>query len=182
MPPMRPLPEEHSGTRACNDARSCAMVRKRVHRISLAAPLHAQAGAKGPTGRSSGLSSHRGGALHRDAVAGPAQAARHHRDTGDAFPDRLQRLCPMGRGWSAWAGRPRQCRASGDRATPRHPCAAWRRDPHRGPQRGAGIGSCGHTPPKGEQVIARIDHHGSVCAPVPVAPVNATERGLRPKG
>src|SRR5262249_4175585 len=49
---LRLLHDEHHGTQACNDADSCATVRNRVHRIYLAAPLHAQAGSKVQTGLS----------------------------------------------------------------------------------------------------------------------------------
>src|SRR6266404_3099229 len=38
-----------------------------------------------------------------------------------------------------------------------------------------------HCPPKGEKVIAIIDHHGYVLAPVPVAPVNETDMVLFPE-
>jgi hypothetical protein len=43
---IRPLHDEYNGTKICNDANSRATVRKRIHRIYLAAPLDAQAGAK----------------------------------------------------------------------------------------------------------------------------------------
>jgi hypothetical protein len=39
---MRPSPDEHTYTKAGNHADSCAVVRKRVHRLYLAAPLDAQ--------------------------------------------------------------------------------------------------------------------------------------------
>src|SRR5207302_5068375 len=38
-----------------------------------------------------------------------------------------------------------------------------------------------HCAPKGEKVIAIIDHHGYVLAPVPVAPVNETDMVLFPE-
>ena len=41
-----------------------------------------------------------------------------------------------------------------------------------------GPGSSGYKPQQGEQVIAMTDNQGSVSAPVPVAPVNATDMGL----
>jgi hypothetical protein len=46
IPHMRLLHNEHHGTNACNDADSCPTLRAGVHRIYLAAPLAAQAGAK----------------------------------------------------------------------------------------------------------------------------------------
>src|SRR5216117_3263514 len=46
---------------------------------------------------------------------------------------------------------------------------------------GDGIGYSGHKHQKGEQVIAIIDNHGSVLAPVPVAPVNETDMVLLPE-
>ena len=80
------------------------------------------------------------------------------------------------------AGVSRQCAASGDRATPRHQRAPWRRDEHRRQKGGDGIGYSGHKHQKGEKVIAIIDNHGYVFAPVPVAPVNATDMVLLPQG
>src|SRR2546428_9188379 len=58
----------------------------------------------------------------------------------------------------------------------------WRRHQHRGQKRGDGIGYSGHKHQKGEKVIAIIDNHGYVLAPVPVAPVNETDMGLLPEG
>ncbi|HSX80202.1 MAG TPA: transposase [Candidatus Saccharimonadia bacterium] len=75
-----------------------------------------------------------------------------------------------------------ECAASGSRETARPPCAPWRRDQHRGQKRGDGIGYSGHKHHKGEKVIAIIDYHGYVLAPVPVAPVNATDMVLLPEG
>src|SRR6266852_3148910 len=72
--------------------------------------------------------------------------------------------------------------ASRQRATPRHQRAPWRRDQHRGQKRGDGIGYSGHKHQKGEKVIAIIDNHGYVLAPVPVAPVNETDMVLLPEG
>src|SRR5262249_51680027 len=60
--------------------------------------------------------------------------------------------------------------------------AAWRRDQHRGQKRGDGIGYSGHKHQKGDKVIAIIDNHGYVLAPVPVAPVNETDMVLLPQG
>jgi hypothetical protein len=42
--PMRPWQNEHHGTKTSNDADSRPTLRTRVHRISLAAPLDAEAG------------------------------------------------------------------------------------------------------------------------------------------
>jgi hypothetical protein len=50
------------------------------------------------------------------------------------------------------------------------------------PKKGDGIGYSGHKHQKGEKVIAIIDNHGSVLAPVPVAPVNETDMVLLPEG
>ena len=58
----------------------------------------------------------------------------------------------------------------------------WRRDQHRGQKRGDGIGYSGHKHQKGEKVIAIIDNHGYVLAPVPVAPVNEANMVLLPEG
>src|SRR5437899_4221582 len=80
------------------------------------------------------------------------------------------------------AGLPRQCAASGGREAPRHERAAWRRNQHRGQKRGDGIGYSGHKHQKGDKVIAIIDNHGYVLAPVPVAPVNETDMVLLPQG
>jgi hypothetical protein len=87
----------------------------------------------------------------------------------------------MGRGWVTLAGIYRECAASGGRETPRHPCAPWRRDQYCGQKRGDGIGYSGYQHQKGEKVIAIIDNHGSILAPVPVAPVNETDMVLLPK-
>jgi hypothetical protein len=73
-------------------------------------------------------------------------------------------------------------RRPGSRAAPRPPRAPWRRDDHHGPKRGDGRGSSGYQHQKGEQVIALIDHTGSVSAPLPVAPVHATDLVRLPKG
>src|SRR5713101_3832387 len=72
--------------------------------------------------------------------------------------------------------------ASRGRATARPQRAPWRRDQHRGQKRGDGIGYSGHKHQKGEKVIAIIDNHGYVLAPVPVAPVNETDMVLFPEG
>ena len=44
------------------------------------------------------------------------------------------------------------------------------------------MGYSGHKHQKGETVIAIIDNHGYVLAPVPVAPVNETDMVLLPQG
>jgi len=44
------------------------------------------------------------------------------------------------------------------------------------------MGSAGHTHPKGDKVIALMDHHGDGWAPLPGAPVHAAETMLRPEG
>src|SRR3989442_12925016 len=74
-----------------------------------------------------------------------------------------------------------ECTASGGRETARHQRAPWRRDQHRGQKRGDGIGFSGYKHQKGEKVIAIIDNHGYVLAPVPVAPVNETDMVLLPE-
>jgi hypothetical protein len=60
--------------------------------------------------------------------------------------------------------------------------APWRRDQHRGSKGGSSIGYSGYEHQKGEQVIAITDHHGSVIAPCPVAPVHETDIVLVPHG
>src|SRR5215831_11069963 len=75
-----------------------------------------------------------------------------------------------------------ECAASRDRETARSPCAPWRRDQHRGQKRGDGIGYSGHKHQKGEKVIAIIDNHGYVLAPVPGGPVHETDMVLLPEG
>ncbi len=47
---------------------------------------------------------------------------------------------------------------------------------------GDGIGYSGHKHQRGEKVIAIIDHHGYILAPVPVAPVNEADTVLLPEG
>ena len=44
------------------------------------------------------------------------------------------------------------------------------------------MGYAGHKHQKGEKVIATIDNHGYVFAPVPVAPGNETDMVLLPEG
>jgi hypothetical protein len=44
------------------------------------------------------------------------------------------------------------------------------------------MGSSGHTPQQGEKGSASIDHPGYVFAPLPVAPVHATDMVLFPEG
>ncbi len=44
------------------------------------------------------------------------------------------------------------------------------------------MGFSGYKHQKGEKVMAIIDHHGYVVAPVPVAPVNETDMVLLPEG
>ena len=75
-----------------------------------------------------------------------------------------------------------ECTASRGREAARHQRAPWRRDQHRSQKRGDGIGYSGHKHQKGEKVIAFIDNHGYVLAPVPVAPVNETDMVLLPEG
>src|SRR6266446_1553839 len=87
----------------------------------------------------------------------------------------------MGRRWVALAGVGGECTASRGRETARPQRAPWRRDQHRGQKRGDGIGYSGHKHQKGEKVIAIIDNHGYVLAPVPVAPVNETDMVLFPE-
>src|SRR5215831_18250719 len=87
----------------------------------------------------------------------------------------------MGRGWLALAGVCGQCAASRGRKAARSPRAPWRRDQHRGQKRGDGIGFSGYKHQKGEKVLAIIDNQGYVLAPVPVAPVNATDMLLFPE-
>src|SRR6266567_9046047 len=110
---MRPLHDEHHGTKACNDTDSCPTLRTRVRGIYLAAPLDAQARSKVQTGLLSRLQPHLMGALHRDAMEVLARAERRQRDTGHSLHDRVQSLCQMGRWWVALAGVPRQCSPSG---------------------------------------------------------------------
>ena len=47
---------------------------------------------------------------------------------------------------------------------------------------GDGIGYSGHKHQKGEKVIAIIDNHGYILAPLPVAPVNEADTVLLPEG
>jgi transposase len=47
---------------------------------------------------------------------------------------------------------------------------------------GDGIGSSGHTHPKGDTVIAIVDNRGDILAPLPVAPVNEADTVLLPDG
>jgi len=44
------------------------------------------------------------------------------------------------------------------------------------------MGYCGYKHQKGEKVITITDNHDSVLAPVPMAPINATDIVLLPEG
>src|SRR5256884_5644099 len=88
----------------------------------------------------------------------------------------------MGRRRVALAGVCGECAASRGREAARSQRAPWRRNEHRGQKRGDGIGYSGHKHQKGDKVIAIIDNHGYVLAPVPVAPVNETDMVLLPQG
>jgi hypothetical protein len=148
----------------------------------LAAPLDAQARTKVQTGLLPGLSPHSADPLHGDAVEVFARADRRPGSSGHPLHDRVQGLCEMGRCWVPVAGIGGEWTASGGRKTPRHQRAPWRRDQDRGQKRGDGIGYSGHKQQTGEKVIAIIDQHGSVLAPVPVAPVHETAMVLLPQG
>ena len=50
------------------------------------------------------------------------------------------------------------------------------------PKRGDGIGYAGYKHEQGEKVIAMTDNHGSVLAPISVAPVDETAMVLFPDG
>ena len=89
---MRPLHDEHHGTKACNDADSCPTLRTGVRGLSLAAPLDAQARPKVQPGLLSRLSPHLVGALHRDAMEVFARADRRPGQAGHPRHDRLQSL------------------------------------------------------------------------------------------
>jgi transposase len=80
------------------------------------------------------------------------------------------------------AGVSRERAASRGREAPRSSRTPWRWDQHRGQKRGDGIGYSGHKHQKDEKVIAIIDNHGYVLAPVPVAPVNETDMVVLPEG
>jgi transposase len=47
---------------------------------------------------------------------------------------------------------------------------------------GDGIGYSGHKHQKGEKVIAIVDNHGYILAPLPVAPINEADTVLLPDG
>ncbi len=79
------------------------------------------------------------------------------------------------------AGVYRECAASRSREAARYQRPPRRRDQHRGQKRGDGISYSGYKHQKGEKVIAIIDNHGYVLAPVPVAPVNETDMVLLPQ-
>jgi hypothetical protein len=179
---MRPLLDEHYCTTACNAAASGPTLRTGVRGIYLAAPLEAQARSQGQTGLLPGLSSHFAGALPRNAGAVLARADRRSWDTGHSLYDRGQSLCEMGRCGLAVAGMWGACPTSRGREAARSQRAPWRRAHPRGQKRGDGSGSSGHKPQKGEKVIAILDHPGYGLAPVPVAPVNATDMVLVPAG
>src|SRR2546425_4199280 len=110
----------------------------------------------------------------------PARTDRCSWQASHPLHDHLQSLCQMGRRWLTLAGVHRERTASGGREAARYQRAPWRRDQHRGQKRGDGIGYSGYKHQKGEKVIAIIDNHGSVLAPVPVAPVNETDMVLLP--
>jgi len=49
-------------------------------------------------------------------------------------------------------------------------------------QGGDGIGYSGHNPHKGEKLIAIVDHHGYLLAPLPMAPVHEADTVVLPEG
>jgi hypothetical protein len=100
--------------------------------------------------------------------------------TSHSLYERLQSLCQMGRGWVAPAGVHGQRGPSRGREETRCTRTAWRRDQHRGPKRGDGIGYSGDKHQTGEKVIAIPDNNGYVLCPLPVAPVNEMDMILRP--
>jgi hypothetical protein len=73
---MRPLHNEHHGSKACNDVDSRPTLRTGVHRIYRAAPFDAQAWTEVQTGLSPGFSPHLVEPLHGDAVEVPARTDR----------------------------------------------------------------------------------------------------------
>ena len=182
IPYIRPLHNEHHGTKACNYADSCPTLRTGVHRIYLAAPLHAQK--RGPKCK---LYYHRVFNLILSVLYTGMQwkclpvpkdphgkPAIHYTSVYKVFADgpitghsgrRSSRACGI------W--RPRNTSTPG---------CSMATDQHRGQKRGDGIGYSGHKHQKGEKVISIIDNHGYVLAPVPVAPVNETDMVLFPQG
>jgi len=176
------VPEEHHGPTACTAAASWPAVRPRGRGLSRPAPLPAHAWAPGHTGRSSRLASPLLGALPWEALEGRAHTTRRPRQAGHPLPDPLHRLCDMGGCGGALAGVRRQGAAARRRAAPRSPRAPWRRDHHRGPNRGEGRGAAGHQPQQGAPVLASIDQQGAVLAPGPGAPGPATARVGFPEG
>src|SRR5438445_4808170 len=88
----------------------------------------------------------------------------------------------MGRSCATVGGACGQCGPSRQTEAARPQRAPWRPDEHRGQERGDGIGYSGHKHQKGDKVIAIIDNHGYVLAPVPVAPVKETDMVLLPQG
>src|SRR5262245_3288346 len=131
---MRPLPEEHYGTHACNDTHPWPTLRTGVRDMKLAAPRDAQARPKGHTGLVSRRPSHPLAPLPREAMDGLARANRRQRDTGHATRRPATPSLPNGpMRWGARAGGPRPWAASGGRDTARSPWAPGRREPYGGP-------------------------------------------------
>ena len=82
---------------------------------------------------------------------------------------------------SLWQAFVAVCGISRQRSSSISPCC-MATGPTPWPKKGRGIGYSGHKHQKGDKVIAIIDHHGYVLAPVPVAPVNETDMVLLPEG
>src|SRR5262250_3106285 len=93
---MRSLRDEPNGSKACNDADSCAIVRTGVRDIYLAAPFAAQARAQVQTGLLPRLEPDLVAPLHRDAVEVPAHPTRCAGQACHSLHDHLSCLCPMG--------------------------------------------------------------------------------------
>jgi hypothetical protein len=148
--------------------------------MSLPAPRDAPARSQVHTGLFWRLSPHRVGPRGGHGSAWP------YRQRPVATQPSMTRPSPqssrngllMGR----WAGMPRPCGPSYSREAPRYQRAPWRRNQHRGHTGGDGVGQAGYTPRTGDQGLAITDHHGSVVAPAPVAPVHETGIILWPQG
>jgi hypothetical protein len=94
---MRLSHDEPYDTSACNDTDACATVRPRMHRIDLAAPLHAQARPEVQTGLSMRLSPHLVAPVYGHAMEVLARSDRPRWEADHALYDQLQSLCQMGR-------------------------------------------------------------------------------------
>ena len=166
---MRRFNHAHNVRKARNDANSRPTLRCGVHGIYLAAPLHAQARPQVQTWLSPRLQPDLMGALHGHAVEVLACAQRSRRQAGHP----LHHYTTVYKVFAKWSddGSLEDAFIASVRHLADHHQLDLRILHGDGTNTvakkgGDGIGYSGHKHQKGEKVIAMIDNHGSVLAPL----------------